>query len=58
MDAMDPHTLKTIRAALGWSQQRLADELGVRRNTVARWEMGINPIPLMAIKLITVLQLQ
>lgn len=45
-------TLKSLRATLGWSQQRLAEELGVQRNTVNRWEMGTNPIPPMAEKLI------
>lgn len=47
--------LKTIRAALGWSQTRLAEELGVKRNTVTRWEMGLNPIPPMAEKLLNTL---
>lgn len=47
--------LKQIRAALGWSQQRLAEELGVQRNTVNRWEMGLNPIPPMAERLLALL---
>lgn len=49
---MDSTTLRSIRSALGWSQTRLAEELGVQRNTVTRWEMGLNPIPLMARKLL------
>lgn len=49
---MTPSTLKSLRASLGWSQQRLAEELGVQRNTVNRWEMGTNPIPPMAQKLL------
>jgi len=49
---MTPAILKSIRAALGWSQTRLAEELGVARNTVTRWEMGLNPIPPMAQRLI------
>lgn len=52
---MTPTHLKTLRASLGWSQQRLAEELGVQRNTVNRWEMGINPIPPMAQRLLAAL---
>ena len=37
--------LKQIRTGLGLSQQALADKLHVARNTVARWEMGLHPIP-------------
>lgn len=32
--------LKDIRARLEWSQQRMADELAVARNTVVRMENG------------------
>jgi transcriptional regulator with XRE-family HTH domain len=32
--------LKGIREMAGVSQQRLADELGVHRVSVARWEIG------------------
>lgn len=32
--------LQLARSQLGWSQQRLADELGVARNTINRMEMG------------------
>lgn len=49
---MTPADLKSIRTTLGWPQQRLADELGVQRNTVARWEMGVHPIAPMAARLI------
>lgn len=45
---MTPARLKWIRAVLGWSQTRLAEAIGVRRNTITRWEMGLNPIPPMA----------
>jgi transcriptional regulator with XRE-family HTH domain len=45
---MSPADLKTLRASIGWSQQRLADEIGVTRNTINRWEMGLHPISLMA----------
>lgn len=37
---MDGKTLQQLRARLGWSQARLADEVGVATNTVARWERG------------------
>jgi DNA-binding transcriptional regulator YiaG len=47
--------LKKIRAKLGLSQTALAERLGVTRNTVTRWEMGLHPIPLMAIKLLRTL---
>jgi len=49
---MDNAQLKSIRAQLGWSQARLAEELGVARNTVTRWEMGMHPIPIMAARLV------
>lgn len=32
--------VKRRRQALGWSQQRLADALGVARISIARWETG------------------
>jgi transcriptional regulator with XRE-family HTH domain len=35
-----PTRAREIRMAAGISQQRLADELGVDRVTVARWELG------------------
>jgi DNA-binding transcriptional regulator YiaG len=35
-----PAVAKAIRAAAGVSQQELANELGVHRVTVARWEDG------------------
>lgn len=52
---MTPAQLKSLRAALGWSQQRLADEMGVARNTVNRWEMGERRITAMAEKLLRTL---
>lgn len=52
---MTPTTLKKLRASLGYSQQRLAEELGVQRNTINRWEMGINQIPPMAEKLLAMI---
>ena len=36
--------IKTYRSQLNMTQRELADVLGVTRNTVNRWEMGIkNP---------------
>lgn len=37
--------LRKARLALGMSQQQLADEFGVDRVTVARWENGEREIP-------------
>ncbi|MBI4638804.1 MAG: helix-turn-helix domain-containing protein [Candidatus Rokubacteria bacterium] len=41
---MNADELKRIRFALGLTQAQLADLLGVRRVTVARWETGIRGI--------------
>lgn len=35
---MDGPELRRIRRRLGWTQKKLAEELGVAENTVARWE--------------------
>ena len=32
--------IKAIRKALGFTQQELADRLGVKQNTIAQYEMG------------------
>jgi transcriptional regulator with XRE-family HTH domain len=53
---MTPAQLKRRRASLGWSQTRLAEALGVTRNTINRWEMGVHPIPPMASKLMARLE--
>jgi len=37
---MGPERIKRIRTLLGWSQERLARELGVSFSTVNRWERG------------------
>lgn len=34
--------LKVLRQERGWSQQALADQLGVTSHTVMRWEAGSN----------------
>jgi transcriptional regulator with XRE-family HTH domain len=40
-----PEDLKRWRELNGYSQQRLADALGVTQVTVARWEIGFRKIP-------------
>lgn len=42
---LTPDDLKALRAARGLSQRALADLIGVSRNTINRWEMGLHPIP-------------
>jgi len=42
---MTPEELKALRARLGLTQQELAEKVGVARNTINRWEMGIRSIP-------------
>ena len=37
---MTPDELKRLRARLGLTQEGLANQLGVSRETVARWEIG------------------
>lgn len=36
--------IKKIRKELDLTQQKFADRLGVKRNTVAQWESGINAL--------------
>ena len=38
--------LKDIRLQLECTQKELAKTLGVKTNTVARWEQGVIPMPL------------
>jgi len=42
---MTPEQLRQWRDSNGYSQQRLADALGVFRETIARWETGVREIP-------------
>jgi DNA-binding transcriptional regulator YiaG len=41
---MTPTQLKQIRKRLGLTQTGLGILLGVDRNTITRWEMGLHPI--------------
>lgn len=44
---MMPNEIKQLRVRLGWTQERLAHELGVSWTTVNRWENGkAKPSPL------------
>ena len=52
---MNPDELHSIRSALDWSQAKLAEELGVDRHLVIRWEQGLHPIAPLAALLITML---
>jgi len=38
--AFDPAKLAELREAKGWSQQALAERVGVGRTTVVAWEAG------------------
>ena len=44
----DPERLRQIRRELRLTQKALAEALGVRSNTVARWERGDLEPPLVA----------
>lgn len=53
---MTPAQLKSLRERLGLAQEQLAKQMGVTRNTVNRWEMGLHPIPPLAAKLLQMLR--
>ncbi len=43
---LTPTQIRQLRQERGWSQQALADRLGVNRTTVVRWEMDeVKPLP-------------
>ena len=44
--------IKIFRKSLNLTQQNVADLLGVKRNTVAQWEIGINSVSEQTIKAI------
>jgi DNA-binding transcriptional regulator YiaG len=39
---MSPQEIKKLRHTLELTQQQLADKIGARQHTVARWETGVN----------------
>ena len=39
---MSPDEIKRIRKILNLTQQKLADLIGARQHTVARWETGLH----------------
>lgn len=49
---MLPENIKRLRVALGWSQERLAREVGVSFCTVNRWERGKSKPSPMAINVL------
>jgi transcriptional regulator with XRE-family HTH domain len=53
---MTGEDLKTVRTKLGFTQTQLAEKLGVARNTVTRWEMGLRGIPEPVVRLLEFLQ--
>lgn len=44
-ERMDPGELQAVREYLGLTTEHLAAMLGVRHDTVRRWESGRDPIP-------------
>lgn len=39
-DPLDPHGIRAMRLAAGWSQSKLAESLEVAQQTVSKWESG------------------
>lgn len=37
----DPERIKALREHLGMTQRQMADELGVRQQTISEWELGV-----------------
>lgn len=52
---MDGRAIRQLRERMGWTQARLAVEVGVTRNTIARWERDEMGISGAAAKLLTLL---
>lgn len=40
--------LRHLRERRDWSQERLAEAIGVHPMTVSKWERGVQPVPAMA----------
>lgn len=54
---MNGHDVKEALKAFGWSQQKLADRLGLQRDTVSRWVRGDVPVPGYVVEYLRVLRL-
>jgi DNA-binding transcriptional regulator YiaG len=52
---MDGKAIRRFRQRMGWTQTQLAQEVGVTRNTIARWERDEMGISGAAAKLLTLL---
>ena len=55
---MTPNELGKIRQRLGWTQEKLANAVGVACNSVARWERGEMKISEPAARLIRMIAAQ
>lgn len=55
MPGMTPDTLQALRRRLKWTQQRLANELGVTVTAVSHWEQGVRRITPLAATALTLL---
>ena len=55
---MTPKTLQRIRKKLHLTQEQLAEEIGVHRVTVARWETGERGIPEPVARLVAKIRLE
>ena len=55
---MGAKEIQALRKRLGWTQQRLAEELGVQRNTVALSEIGRRQPSRMALQFLRRLELE
>ncbi len=55
MSRMTSDTLQALRRRLGWTQRRLANELGVTTTAVSRWEQGVRAITPLAVTALTLL---
>jgi transcriptional regulator with XRE-family HTH domain len=53
---MTGEELKAFRIKLGLTQPELGEKIGVARNTVTRWEMGIRSIPEPVVRLLEFLR--
>lgn len=48
IDTMTGRRFKELRKSMGYSQARLAREMGITIRTITRWERGEFPIPRIA----------